>query len=734
MLNINTLIEYVTEESATPKVERILHYDSIQEIYVLIDIFNKPALPVLRTKSELTNSLDIKNARLLQIDPFVADLYVLEKDIPEKYKQKRDRAWETIAPVVKTEGLDPYLPTSRGLLIRKAVQITGIHKKVIYEWLIKYWQGGKSKNALLPKYKKCGTNNKWRIDETSKHKRIGRPNQLQRKTGKTNGIQITTKVKQDFKRGIKKYYERLEKSNLRWAYRRTLNDFFHIGYEIKDGVPVPILPDASCLPTFRQFYYWYEKEFRNPKQELTARFGKREFEMNYRALLNDSTTMAFGPGSVYQIDATIGDIYLVNEMIRSRIIGRPVVYIVIDVFSRYIVGIAVTLEGPSWLGAMLALDNVVTDKVAFCAEYGITIKPENWNCQSLSEAILADRGEFESYSADSLVNNLGIRIQNTPPYRGDFKGIVERAFGKANENFIHFLPGAVEKARVRGEKDYRLDAVLTLREFYALLIQYVLNYNSSNFLSWYRKDEFQISDQVELYPQDLWDWGIENRSGHLRTLPQEIVRLNLLPRKQASITEYGIHFEKEIYYTCELARNEGWFERARQRKSWKVEIAYDPRNLNNIYIPSKNGQEMATCYLTPAAKVFHIRDWYSAADYFESKLESKLQNQTRELQSDAEFYAKQQQIISEASEKTKIAQRDAGNRSKKSQTENIRQNRAEEREMERSRQFFDLTEDNNSKDEQKIEKLITEVEEDEYVPPASNLTKISEIRKRKMGK
>lgn len=732
MLTINTIIEWIDENSEMPKVERVLRYDSVNEIYVLIDIFSEKAFPVLRSKEELSIGLSDEKFRILETDPF-ANLAVPESEIPEKHRRIRDAAWETISSIVEADGLLPFLEKSRGKLVAEASSRTGATKKTIYRNYRRFFQFGMTKNANLPVYRNCGRNNEWRNDKNASHKKLGRPNRLSKIKGKPLGIIITPSIKRKFERGVKKHYERPGKTGLRWAYRRTLNDSFHNGYEIKDGVPVPILPKSEELPTFRQFYYWYKEEHHNIKRELKARLGIREFEMNHRALLGDATAMAFGPGSLYDIDATIADVYLVSEFIRTRIIGRPVVYFVIDVFSRYIVGIAVTLEGPSWLGAMLALDNVVADKVAFCAEYGITIQPEQWNSQFIGEAIRGDGGEIKGYNIESLINAFGVRVKNAPPFRGDFKPFVERAFGKANEKFIHFLPGAVIKARQRGEKDHRLDAVLTLREFYALLIQYVLNYNSSNYLSHYRKDEFQIADEVELYPQDLWNWGIENRSGHLRTIARETVRLNLLPRKEVSITEHGIHFEKEIYYTCDLAREEGWFEHARQRKSWKIEVAYDPRDLTNIYLPLNNGREMQVCRLTPAAKVFQLRDWYSAADYFESKTERKLENQHRELQSEAEFHAKQQQIISNAAEKTQLAKQEAGKQSKASQTANIRQNRAEERELERSQKFFDLTGD-DSKAEQKFKENLIESEMEEYVPPASNISRISEIRKRKMGK
>jgi len=106
----------------------------------------------------------------------------------------------------------------------------------------------------------------------------------------------------------------------------------------------------------------------------------RAYNLTGRETLGDSTQMAAGPGSVYQIDATIGDVYLVSSLDRSRIIGRLVIYTCVDVFSRVITGFAVTLEGPSWLGAMLALDNVIEDKVSFCAGYGIEITEPDWPC------------------------------------------------------------------------------------------------------------------------------------------------------------------------------------------------------------------------------------------------------------------------------------------------------------------------------------------------------------------
>lgn len=51
-------------------------------------------------------------------------------------------------------------------------------------------------------------------------------------------------------------------------------------------------------------------------------------------------------------------------------------YFIIDAFSRMVTGMYVGLEGPSWVGVMMAIANAVSDKTAYCCEYGISITKE----------------------------------------------------------------------------------------------------------------------------------------------------------------------------------------------------------------------------------------------------------------------------------------------------------------------------------------------------------------------
>jgi hypothetical protein len=222
---------------------------------------------------------------------------------------------------------------------------------------------------------------------------------------------MTADIYKKFQLGLNKFHLKGQQS-LRQTFESTLQKYFAIDYQIVDGKALPILPPSSELPTMDQFDYWHD-HVRNDEKEVRARLGDTQFELKYRHMLGDPRTMALAPGSICQIDATILNLYLVSAMDRTRIIGRPVLYNCIDLFSGAMMGFVVLLEGPSWVGAMLALDNVSCDKVVFCAELGIEITDDEWPCKGLPTGILADRGEFEGYNADTLVNSFGMCVHNT---------------------------------------------------------------------------------------------------------------------------------------------------------------------------------------------------------------------------------------------------------------------------------------------------------------------------------
>lgn len=485
------------------------------------------------------------------------------------------------------------------------------------------------------------------------------------------------------------------------------------------------MPPAEELPTFEQFEYWYLKGC-DLSQKLISREGQRAYNLRHRVKLGDSTQKAFGPGSIFQIDSTIADIYLVHSKNRNWIVGRPTLYLVRDLFSRVITGFAVTLEPASWLGAMLALENVTTNKVDFCKGYSIEINESEWPSHHLPDAIVADRAEFEGYNADNLVNSpLNISICNTPPYRADLKGVIERSFRWFNDIEIHWLPGAVKKTPERGDRDCRLDSVLTPYEFRQLMILCILYHNNENRLDNYRMNEFMIQDDLEPYPNKLWEWGIENCVGILHWKPTEVVRLNLLPSAQGSVTREGIYF-KRLHYSCDLAEYEQWFLEARTKRSWSIDICYDPRTVDYVYLRLDKGRRMVVCHLLEVDRRFQGMDFREVAEYFKQKNLNKQAAASREIQAKAIRHAHVNQIVSTAKE---LAQASQNNQSQKSRIEDIQSHRNDQRTCERKEEAWRPQRDDSNLEKvdspQKHEQL---KDTDEiYIPPPKEIELLTDL-------
>jgi hypothetical protein len=355
-----------------------------------------------------------------------------------------------------------------------------------------------------------------------------------------------------------------------------------------------------------------------------------------------------------------------------------------------ITGMYVGLEGPSWAGAMMALANAMSDKVKYCAEYGIIITPEEWPCLGVPGAILGDRGEMESKSIETMINTLNIRVENAPPYRGDMKGIIEQYFNTTNETALTRLPGHVKPdTRERGGRDYRLDAKLDIYQLTKILIQCVLHHNNHHLLETYERTADMIADAVVPIPIELWNWGITHLSGALRSFPEDKIKLALMPTNTASVTAKGIRY-RNIYYLCGRAVSEHWFELARSKGVWKVDISFDPRNMSTVYVRNPDGT-VEKCWLSEWQDKYGGKTLDEILHLLETEKALVRKNVPKEMASKAELSAAIDSVISEAEE---MARQTVIPKSKSERTGNIRDNRRSEKTANRLDETFEIGDNN----------------------------------------
>ncbi|MFT8347314.1 Mu transposase C-terminal domain-containing protein [Clostridium saccharoperbutylacetonicum] len=676
MLFTNDLIAVVNDNSYTA-IDRILWIDENNILAYTIDINSKNALPSLKRVSDILDGLRCGEFIKLENDPYMK--LVDESNLSEKDKSIREKAWAVISEIA-IEKNEPDILSSlkRGKLVKHAIDKFEISKVMVYKYLRKYWQRGKTKNCLLPDYEKSGGKGK---ERNVGSKKLGRP----RKVG--IGINVDEATKKIFRSAISSFYLTSKRNSLVTAYNMMMKEFYAEDYRFEDGIRKPILIAKDQLPTLTQFKYWYEKE-QNIKKEISLRKGAKKFELNHRAILGKSDTNIMGPGSLYQIDATIGDVYLVSRYNRKWIIGRPVIYAIIDVFSRMIAGIYVGLEGPSWAGAMMALSNATINKINFCKEYDIDIDEAEWPCHHLPETIIGDNGEMKSKNVNNMINSLQIKIQNAPSYRADWKGIIEQYFHTINGYVKPLVPGSIDiDFRQRGGQDYRLDAKLDLHQFTKIIIKCALYHNNQHFLKDYNRSEDMLSEDLERIPIKLWNWGIKNLSGRLRTFPEEIVKLNLMPSESALVTGKGIKF-KNIYYSCERALKEMWFENARNKGTWKINISYDPRNMNYIYIRSDDGRSFEVGHILDDYERYLDKTIYEVQYLMEYESLNKNKSKEKEIQEKVDLLSDIESIVKDAEHMTNTVQNKTD--SKASRLRDIRKNRRNEKMLNREKEAFVL--------------------------------------------
>jgi putative transposase len=139
-----------------------------------------------------------------------------------------------------------------------------------------------------------------------------------------------------------------------------------------------------------------------------------------------------------QIDHTVIDLIVVDARDRQPI-GRPYLTLAIDVFTRCVLGMVVTLEAPSAVSVGLCLAHVACDKRPWLE--GLDVEMD-WPMSGKPRLLYLDNAaEFKSEALRRGCEQHGIRLDYRPPGQPHYGGIVERIIGTAMQMIHDELPG-----------------------------------------------------------------------------------------------------------------------------------------------------------------------------------------------------------------------------------------------------------------------------------------------------
>lgn len=390
-----------------------------------------------------------------------------------------------------------------------------------------------------------------------------------------------SKDEKNFRWGLNKLYFTRHKTSLKVVYICILREFYCDG----EG---KLLPEH---PSFNQFRYFYSK-YKTQRNTIISRNGIKDYQRNYRPLLGEGV-QEFAPNvGVGMIDATICDIYLVDES--GNLVGRPVLTIVTDAFSSgFVMGYSLTWEGGTYSLRDLLL-NVIADKVEWCSKFGIHIEKEQWDSDKLPGIVVSDMGSEYQSMTFSQITELGVTLINLPPLRPELKSIVERSFQLLQDSVKPFLMdhGYVDKdAGERLAPDYRKNASLTIEDYEKVIIRAILYNNNQRILENYPYTKEMIDARVQPYPGSIFEWGKKQPECNLITVYQKELIMTLLPRANARFTRkglvaFGLRYDsKERDFTEEYLNGKDAI------------VAYNPESADKVYLIEQQGNFIEFCLI-----------------------------------------------------------------------------------------------------------------------------------------
>ena len=265
-----------------------------------------------------------------------------------------------------------------------------------------------------------------------------------------------------------------------------------------------------------------------------------------------------------QIDHTVIDLIIVDERDRQPI-GRPYLPVAIDVFTRCVPGMVITLEAPSAVSVGLCLAHAACDKRPSLERLDVEM---DWPMSGKPKLLYLDNAaEFKSEALRRGCEQHGIQLSYRPPGLPHFGGIVERIIGTAMQ-MIHELPGTTfSNPNQRGKYDSDGMAALTLRELERWLTLAIGGYHGS------------VHGSLLQPPTALWADAVARCGMPAIVTHATAVLVDFLPVIQRTLTRTGFVIDHIHYYADVL---KPWIARRGSLPAFL--IRRDPRDISRIWV------------------------------------------------------------------------------------------------------------------------------------------------------
>ncbi len=262
-----------------------------------------------------------------------------------------------------------------------------------------------------------------------------------------------------------------------------------------------------------------------------------------------------GSNDVWQCDHTLLDVRLVDEF---GVLSRPWLTIIIDSYSRCLMGLFLGFYAPSSQVDALALRHAIFPK-SYGAQYQLK---HEWNAYGTPTYFYTDGGkDFRSiHITEQVAVALGFNcFLRRRPSDG---GIVERFFRTLNDNVLRELPGYTGSNVQERPETVDNDACLTLKDLEIILVRYIVDeYN--------RKPDARMKNQSRI---ERWESGLPTEP---YLYDERELDICLMKEAKRTLQKSGTLQFENLTYRSELLKG---------REGERVVVRYDPDDITTILV------------------------------------------------------------------------------------------------------------------------------------------------------
>jgi Mu transposase, C-terminal len=349
----------------------------------------------------------------------------------------------------------------------------------------------------------------------------------------------------------------------------------------------PLLTQIEMPSTgwFSGYTRYIEAQPDHGEQIITARLGKGMWEQ-FHLVFDTFVHRAQFPLQYVFADHWLLDVWIVDE--ETRVIpSRLWLTLLIDAYSRSILGMALLYEDPCIESIQQALKHAIWEKTS---QLDLGIEQE-WACYGIPLQLFLDNAwAHHSHSLENLARVLSrngtynsIDLVFRPPYKGRYGAIIERLFKNFSGQIKELAAGAIASHDLKEIRTAAKNACLLYPDMNRLLHQLILKYQHA-----------PHRELQGMSPHQKWSEGLQSSGFPLPppftpAMDRLFMRMHPQTRQVRStgVPAFGLN-----YWSTEL----GGIERIdREGRSVAYNFRYDPTDISRISL-FRNGDWVGDGY------------------------------------------------------------------------------------------------------------------------------------------